>query len=149
MLIRSTYFYVATSTAGDCRQSPWSMVDGWSSVECQEVGGGGRRRQAKDTKTFWIPKIRKPFISKRYENLSDPRSRSSLLRKLLDPKDTKTFWISRSLLAGRKTTSVLRSKSQHVEDISIPKYTWKMGPAGGLPTENIPIPRVDFTFHSA
>ena len=128
----------------------WSMDGRVSSVKrsAAEGGGGGGGGRPK-TKTFWIPKIRKPFRSKRYENLSDPRSRSSLLRKLLDPKDTKTFWISRSLLAGRKTTSVLRSKSQHVEDISIPKYTWKMGPAGGLPTENIPIPRVDFTFHSA
>ena len=40
--------------------------------------------RSKDTKTFWIRKIRKPLESKRYENLLDPRS-----------KDTKLFWRER------------------------------------------------------
>ena len=34
----------------------------------------------KDTKTFWIQKIRKPSRSKRYKNLLDPRSRSEISR---------------------------------------------------------------------
>ena len=35
---------------------------------------------AKDTKTFWTPKIRKPFGRKRYENLLDPIHSKTVLR---------------------------------------------------------------------
>ena len=63
------------------RVEEWRVRGAW-------MERGGWWDHPKDTKTFWIQKIRKPSTSKRYKNLLDPRSRSE---KLLDPKDTKTF----------------------------------------------------------
>ena len=98
----------------------------------------------KDTKTSWMrtlkiqkpygsKKIRKPFASKRYKNLSDPYD--TKYKTLLDenPKDTKTSWIQKIIREIRKHKTRRRpTQYRHVVSVST---TCRAAGARLLPTD--------------
>jgi hypothetical protein len=84
----------------------------------------------KDTKTSWMrtlkiqkpygsKKIRKPFASKRYKNLSDPYDTKYKILLDENPKDTKTSWIQKiSTYARYENTEHVGDRHRHVVSVS-------------------------------